>query len=249
MNPWPYPCLVAHRGGGMLAPENTIAAIRLGQSLGYRAAEFDVKLTRDDVAILLHDATLDRTTSGRGPAEGRSWSELATLDAGGWFSEAFRGEPIARFDEAARALRSRDTIANIEIKPTPGTERETGLAVAAKAAALWEGAAVAPLLSSFSMEALAAAREAAPHLPRGFIVSSPTDADFARMAQLEAVSLHCSRRQATRELFGRAHAAGLRVLVWTVNDPPEAEKLLGWGADGIITDNLRQFAWRFPELL
>ncbi|MCL4690661.1 MAG: glycerophosphodiester phosphodiesterase, partial [Burkholderiales bacterium] len=60
---------------------------------------------------------------------------------------------------------------------------------------------------------------------------------------------HCARQHATRALVDRAHAAGLRVLVWTVNDPPEAERLLGWGADGIITDNLRQFATRFPGLL
>ena len=249
MKAWPYPTLVAHRGGGSLAPENTLAALRLGQSLGFRAAEFDVKLTRDGVAILLHDATLDRTTSGSGPAGARTWEELAGLDAGGWLSDAFRGEPIARFDAAARLLRERGTVANVEIKPAPGTDRETGREIAALSAALWEGAAVPPLLSSFSFEALLAAKEAAPELPRGFIVAAPADADFERMARIGAVSLHCARQHAKPELVDRAHAAGLRVLVWTVNDPPEAERLLGWGADGIITDNLRQFATRFPTLL
>ena len=249
MNPWPYPRLVAHRGGGVLAPENTLAAIRLGQSLGFRAAEFDVKLSRDGVAFLLHDSTLDRTTSGRGPAGERAWAELSTLDAGGWLADAFRGEPIPSLDAVARALRERGTIANVEIKPVPGTDRATGRAVAQRCAALWEGAAVAPLLSSFSFEALLGAREAAPDLPRGYIVSSPTDADFGRMEQVGAVSLHFARQHATPGLIARAHDAGLRVLVWTVNDPPEAERLLALGADGIITDNLRQFATRFPELL
>lgn len=249
MKPWPYPRLVAHRGGGSLAPENTLAAIRLGQSLGFRAAEFDVKLTRDGVPILLHDATLDRTTSGRGPAGSRTWAELEPLDAGGWLSEAFRGEPIPRFDDVARVLREAGTMANVELKPVPGTDRETGRALAVRSAALWEGAAVAPLLSSFSFDALLAAQEAAPSLPRGYIVAEPTDADFERMDRAGAVSLHCSRKHATRELIARAHGAGKRVLVWTVNDPPEAERLLSWGADGIITDNLRQFATRFPELL
>jgi glycerophosphoryl diester phosphodiesterase len=249
MNPWPYPRLVAHRGGGSLAPENTLAAIRLGQSLGFRMAEFDVKLSRDGVAFLLHDSTLDRTTSGRGAAGERAWAELAAFDAGAWLSDAYRGEAIPSLDEAARVLRERGTIANVEIKPSPGTDRETGRAVAGRSAVLWEGAAVAPLLSSFSFAALQAAREVAPSLPRGYIVGAPTDADFARMEQVGAVSLHCARQHATRELIDRAHGAGLRVLVWTVNDPPEAERLLGWGADGIITDNLRQFALRFPELL
>lgn len=249
MKPWPYPVLVAHRGGGSLAPENTIAALRLGQSLGYRAAEFDVKLSRDGVAFLLHDATLDRTTSGTGPAGERAWADLAALDAGAWWSDAFRGEPLARFDDVARVLRERGTAANVEIKPAPGTDRETGRAVALLARSLWEGAPVAPLLSSFSFEALRAAREAAPELPRGFIVGEPTGADFGRLESLEAVSLHCSRKAASAELIARAHAAGCRVLVWTVNDPPEARRLLAWGADGLITDNLRQFATRFPELL
>ncbi|MCW5591793.1 MAG: glycerophosphodiester phosphodiesterase [Burkholderiales bacterium] len=248
MNAWPYPKLIAHRGGGSLAPENTLAALRLGQSLGFRAAEFDVKLSRDGVAFLLHDSTLDRTTSGSGPAGERAWAELATLDAGSWLSDAFRGEPIARFDEAARLLRERGTMANVEIKPAPGMDLETGRAVASLAQSLWAGT-TAPLLSSFSFEALMSAREAAPQLPRGFIVGEPTGADFERLRELEAVSLHCSRKAATPELLARAHAAGCRLLVWTVNDPPEAKRLLAWGADGIITDNLRQFAARFPDLL
>lgn len=249
MNPWPYPRFVAHRGGGILAPENTLAAMRLGQSLGFGAVEFDVKLSHDGVAFLLHDATLDRTTSGSGPAGNCNWTELAGLDAGEWHSEAFRGEPIPRFDEVAHVLQSRGTMANVEIKPVPGTERETGFQVAAQAASLWAGAEVPPLLSSFSFEALAGAREAEPQLPRGFIVSAPTDADFDRLATLDAVSLHCARQHARPETIDRAHRAGCRVLVWTVNDPPEARRLLEWGADGIITDNLRQFATRFGDLL
>ena len=83
MNDWPYPRLVAHRGGGALAPENTLAAIRLGQELGYRAHEFDVKLSRDGVAILLHDERLERTTNGQGRAADLAWAELQGLDAGG----------------------------------------------------------------------------------------------------------------------------------------------------------------------
>lgn len=246
---WPYPRLVAHRGGGLLAPENTLAAIRVGQALGYRAVEFDVKLTRDGVAVLLHDATLDRTTSGSGPAGQKTWAELAGLDAGAWHSDAFRGEPVARFDEVARALRSVETCANIEIKPSPGADRETGLAVARMAAALWKGAAVAPLLSSFSFEALEAAREGAPALPRGFITSAPDDADFESLERLGAVSLHCGRHHVTPDLVSRTHGAGCRLLVWTVNDPPEARRLFEAGVDGVITDNLRQFATRLPEFL
>ena len=150
MKPWPYPRLIAHRGGGSLAPENTLAAIRLGQSLGFRAHEFDVKLSHDDVPLLLHDATLERTTSGRGRAADLPWEQLKRLDAGAWHSEAFRGEPLASFEAAAKLLISKDTMANIEIKPTPGLDRETGRRVALATREFWKGAATAPLFSSFS---------------------------------------------------------------------------------------------------
>src|SRR5690606_30300452 len=118
------------RGGGTLAPENTLAAIRLGQSLGYTAHEFDVKVTRDDVPILMHDATLERTTDGHGRPKDLAWSELRALDAGGWHSEAFRGEPIPTFEQAAALLHSRGTLANIEIKPTPGFDVAEGRRIA-----------------------------------------------------------------------------------------------------------------------
>ncbi len=145
MKRWPYPRIFAHRGGGSLAPENTLAAFRLGQSLGYAAHEFDVKLSKDGVAILLHDPTLERTTNGKGRAADITWDELRGLDAGGWHSEPFRGEPVPSFEEVARLLRSKGTLANVEIKPTPGFERETGERVAQFAARLWQGAAVPPL--------------------------------------------------------------------------------------------------------
>ena len=169
MKGWPYPRIFAHRGGGSLAPENTLAAIRIGQSLGYRAHEFDVKLSRDAIALLLHDETLERTTSGKGRAADLDWVELAQLDAGAWHSAAFAGEKLASFEEAARLLRSKHTLANVEIKPTPGLEVETGERVARDAARLWAGASVPPLLSSFSYEALMAAKDAAPSLPRGWL--------------------------------------------------------------------------------
>lgn len=249
MNPWPYPGIIAHRGGGSLAPENTLAAIRVGQSLGYRAHEFDVKLAKDGVAFLLHDATLDRTTSGKGPSCELTWPELCAFDAGHWHSEAFRGERLASFEDAARLLRSRDTLANVEIKPSPGFEVETGKEVARAAARLWSDAKVPPLLSSFSFDALMAAREAAPHLPRGWLTKEIVAEDWKRMESLEAVSVHTDHRTLVPENIERAHAKGLRVLVYTVNDPAAAEALFASGVDTIVTDNLAEFARRFPEAI
>ena len=100
--PWPYPKLAAHRGAGKLAPENTLAAFRLGRGCGYRMAEFDVKLSADGVAFLLHDDTLDRTTNARGRADALTWHELSQLDAGSWHSPQYAGESRTTLAVVAR---------------------------------------------------------------------------------------------------------------------------------------------------
>lgn len=249
MKKWPYPRIFAHRGGGILAPENTLGAIRLGQSLGFSAHEFDVKLSKDGVPILLHDETLERTTSGAGKAADLTWSEMLKLDAGGWHSPLFRGERVPSFEEVAQQLRSKDTLANVEIKPTPGVDRETGEAVAREAQRLWSGAAVPPLLSSFSFEALMAAKEVAPQLPRGWLTKEFTEESWAQLESLEAVSLHTDHRKFDPARVAELHDRGYRVLLYTVNDVPTAEKLLTAGVDGLFTDNLKEFAARFPHMV
>jgi glycerophosphoryl diester phosphodiesterase len=249
MKAWPYPRIFAHRGGGSLAPENTLAAIRAGQELGFAAHEFDVKLSKDDVALLLHDDTLERTTSGKGRAADFAWSDLKRLDAGVWHSQAFRGERVASFEEAAKLLRSKETLANVEIKPTRGFERETGRQVASRARELWQGAKVPPLLSSFSFEALMEAKEAAPSLPRAWLSDEFTPADWSKLAVLEAVSLHTDHRKLAPGSIARLHDEGYRVLAYTVNSAAIAEKFLEAGVDGLFTDNLREFAQRFPEAI
>ena len=249
MKDWPYPRIFAHRGGGNLAPENTLAAIRMGQSLGFGAHEFDVKLSRDGVAMLLHDDTLERTTSGRGRAADFDWSELVRLDAGAWHSDTFRGERLASFEEAAKLLRSGGTLANVEIKPTAGFERLTGERVAAEARRLWSDASVPPLMSSFFFEALMAAKETAPSLPRGWLAEELTEEAWAKLSALEAVAFHTDHRRLARVSISRLHDKGYRVLLYTVNDVATAEQLLEAGVDGLFTDNLREFARRFPEAI
>lgn len=249
MSPWPYPKLVAHRGGGHLAPENTLAAVRVGRSLGYRMIEVDAKLSSDGVAMLLHDATLDRTTDGEGHAGALTWAELQQRDAGGWHAETFAGERIPSLEALAALCRAEGIAVNIEIKPSPGLESKTGEEVSRLAAQYWQGAPVPPLLSSFSRVALEAARAAVPTLPRALIAESPSDDDLAFLARINAVSLHSGWRAATPRLLDAVHGAGRRLLVWTVNDPPVARALFDAGVDGVITDNLRQFASRFPAFL
>ena len=164
---WPYPRWVAHRGAGKLAPENTLAAFRLGASHGYRMFECDVKLSADGVPFLLHDSTLARTTDGQGTAGEQPWSQLSQLDAGRWHSRAFAGEPLPTLQRIAHYCLANGHFLNIEIKPTPGQEALTGTVVAQHAARLWQDAAAPPLLTSFQPESLKSAREAQPELPRG----------------------------------------------------------------------------------
>ena len=118
--PWPYPRLCAHRGAGKLAPENTLTAMRVGHAHGYGMVEFDVKLCADNVSFLLHDATLERTTSGRGRADALPWRELARLDAGGWHSAKYAGEMLPTFASIARWARAHGVACNVEIKAMPG---------------------------------------------------------------------------------------------------------------------------------
>ncbi|MHA6914131.1 glycerophosphodiester phosphodiesterase [Ralstonia pseudosolanacearum] len=235
---WPYPRAIAHRGAGKLAPENTLAAFRHGAGFGYRMFEFDVKLSGDGVAVLLHDATLERTTSGRGRVDALSFGQIAQLDAGSWHSPAFAGEPVPTLAAVARYLRANGLLANIEIKPVPGTEWRTGAAVALDARTLWADAGVPPLLSSFSGAALAAAREAAPELPRALLLDTLPADWLDRLRALDCVALDANHRVLTPEVISAAHAAGFRVCCYTVNDVERASLLWGAGLDGLITDRV-----------
>ena len=240
--PWPCPRWVAHRGAGKLAPENTLAAFRLGAAHGYRAFECDVKLSADGVPFLLHDATLERTSNGRGSAGQQDWHGLSQLDAGGWHSRAYAGEPLPTLAGIAAFIIANGFQLNIEIKPTPGQEQSTGRVVAEQAARLWAGQPVPPLLSSFRPDALAAARQAAPELPRALLLDSLPAGwqDPAQALGCEAVVTH--HRLMDAGLLAQLRARQWRALVYTVNEPADAQRLLALGIDGLITDAVDRFS-------
>ena len=240
---WPLPLWIAHRGAGKLAPENTLAAFRLGAAHGYRAFECDVKLSADDVPFLLHDATLDRTTAGRGVAGALDWSELSRLDAGGWHSRAYAGEPLPSLQALAAWLHANAFALDLEIKPTPGTERHTGQVVGREAARLWAGPAAPPLVfSSFRSEALAGARETAPHIPRALLLDTLWPGWLDTAQQLGCAAVITNYNLMSAQALGQIHGAAMRGLVYTVNDPAPAAWLQSIGIDGIITDAVDRFA-------
>jgi glycerophosphoryl diester phosphodiesterase len=235
---WPYPSIIAHRGGGSLAPENTLAAIDVGAHYGHKMIEFDARLSQDGQIFLLHDDTLERTSNGWGVAGDLSWEQLIQLDAGNWYSTAFRGERLPLLSEVAARCAQHGMAANIEIKPTTGVEVATGRAIALAARQLWHDQAIPPLLSSFSFDALAAAQQAAPELPRGLLLDKWDDNWWVMIRQLDCVSLHINHKQLTAERTALLKAAGLRILVYTVNQPVRARALLNWGVDCICTDRI-----------
>jgi glycerophosphoryl diester phosphodiesterase len=234
--PWPYPLWLAHRGAGKLAPENTLAAFRLGAAHGYRGFECDVKLSADGVPFLLHDATLDRTTSGSGTAGDRPWAELSQLDAGRWHSPAFAGEPPPSLQAVAHFVLAQGHALNLEIKPTPGLEQATGQAVGQACAALWAGAAMPPLLSSFQPEALAGARRSAPGMPRALLLDTLWEGWLPVAQSLGCMAIVTQHRLLDAALMALLQAQGLRAACYTVNDDAEARRLLALGVDSIITD-------------
>jgi len=238
---WPYPRWIAHRGAGKLAPENTLAAFRLGASHGYRMFECDVKLSSDGVPFLLNDSALQRTTSGRGTAGERTWAELSQLDAGGWHSRSFAGEPIPTLENIAAYCLRNGYFLNIEIKPTPGQESLTGEVVAQHAARLWQGAAVPPLLTSFNPEALQAAKAAAPELPRGLLLDNLWTGWLETALTLGCVAVVCKHTLWDTSSVTQAKSAGFRTLSYTVNDEVAAQRLVDLGTDGIVTDRVDLF--------
>ena len=242
MTPWPYPRWVAHRGAGKLAPENTLAAIRVGAAHGYRMFECDAKLSADGVPFLMHDAALDRTTSGQGIGGNLPWSDLALLDAGSWHSRVFAGEPLAPLASVARFCLANDYFLNIEIKPTPGNERETGEVVASHAARLWQDAAVPPLLTSFQVEALEGAAATQPDLPRGLLLDHLSEGWLDTARRLGCVAIVCDHALWDAATVAEARAAGMRTLSYTVNDDCAVQRLLMLGTDGIITDRIDLFS-------
>ena len=228
------PAVVAHRGASAAAPENTLAALRLAAAMGARWAECDVRASADGVAVVLHDATLERTTDGRGSVAARTAAELAALDAGAWFDAGFAGEPLPTLAAVAAEAGRLGLGLNVEIKAETAAAARATVAAAAPVLAAWDGALV---VSSFQAAALAALRAEAPGLRRGVLCRRRVGtAEIAAARALAAVSLHADRRAFDAATAGRVAAAGLWPVAYTVNDTAEARRLWRAGVATLITD-------------
>ncbi len=221
----------AHRGASFDRPENTHGAFQEAVRQGADLIELDVRSSRDGEVMVLHDATLERTTNGTGHVWDLSAAELEALDAGGWFDERSRGERIPRLRDVLGRVAPSVPL-NIEIKGKAGL----GLAKRVVELAHELDASKRVVLSAFRFEHLVEARALDDEIPIGLLYEEPP-ADLAGDARRVAASfLHPAAGLVRPELIGAARALGLRTIVWTVDDPQVARALIAEGVDGIITN-------------
>jgi glycerophosphoryl diester phosphodiesterase len=211
---------IGHRGAAGHAPENTIAAILKGVSLGVDFVEMDVQSSRDGRLVVMHDALVDRTTDGAGLVSEMTWEELQLLDAGG-------GERIPSVEEALAAASGAGVM--LEVKTV-------GIGPALDRAVRASGFAGAVIYASFLHAEILEIRRIDP-LARTLALMECvplSGAAFARDAKASLVGL--AHETATAEFIATLHDAGLETMLYTVNEPRLIERAIGLGADGIISD-------------
>ncbi len=224
--------VIAHRGASSEAPENTAAAIRIAFRMRADMVELDVQPTADDRVVVFHDDRMERTTNGRGVIQQLRYPAIARLDAGAWFAPRFANERILLVSQALRL--SAPHRVNLELKATP---RPAILIAGVVRALRHTRATMRVLASSFEASLLASMREAAPTVARALLCARAPALALTRAVRLGCVALHPKASLVTPRLIAQAHAAGLRVHVWTVDDPALARRLARWGVDGVFTNH------------
>ena len=235
--PIAVPRLIAHRGASADAPENTLAAFRLAAAQGATWLEFDAMITADEAIVLHHDDSLTRCAGLDAVVSETPLSVVTALDAGGWFGPAFRGERVPTLAKTLTVMAELGLGANVEIKPCAGFEERTGELVAQAIARDWPATLPPPVVSSFSLEALAAAR---PHLPASAEIAPLFDAVpeewEAIAAGLGAGAIHTDHKTLTPDMAKAIRGAGLALRCYTVNDPDRARALFAMGVTSVFTD-------------
>lgn len=230
--------VIAHRGNASVAPGNTMPAVEGAWRAGADLVEVDLRLAEDGVAVVIHDATVDRTTTASGPVDRMSGTEVARLDAGTPFSPVFTGTGVPLLAEVAEFLASRPgTDLLLELKGDYTSEQAAGVLSTLAAA----GMADRTVLQTFWPQTIRSLRAADPHARLGLLVGSHVAPDEVMLPlSTEVGAFACNPRYdliaADPALVDRLHAAGMQVFVWTLNEPEQWAEALAWGVDGIITD-------------
>lgn len=227
--------IASHRGGGATAPENTLPAISAALTSGFDYVEVDVALTLDRQPVLMHDATVDRTTNGHGRLADLTLAEVAALDAGAWFDPEFAGTPVPRFSEFLDVLAESGHRAIVELKGVWDAPAVAALVADVANRGLERSIAVA----SFDARTLALAGTTSSVLSR-LVILRHLPADIVRAVQETGVRGIIVDRRAVLErpeTVDELHAAGIRVVVYTLNSDKQWDEVTALGVDGIVTDD------------
>ena len=230
------PPVIAHRGASAIAPENTASSFQRAALLGMKWVEFDVMLTSDGHAVVIHDETLDRTSDGTGRVCERTFDYIKTLDAGSWFGAEFSSEKILMLQELIVLLHQLDLSANIEIKAIPGMEETTARCVMKILEAYWSPEKNPPLISSFSRDILREVRRISPEAAIGFLMDHWEESWKEDCDALQAVAVDVNHLVLTPDRVKEIKATDRYVLAYTVNDPVRMRELLSWGVDAVFSD-------------
>ncbi len=234
--PLKLPHIIGHRGAAGYAPENTIEGIHVAADLGIEWVELDVKLTKDQVPIVFHDDTLDRTTNASGPVAEKTFDEIKELDCGSWYGESFIDTKIPSLEDAIDALLERNLGFNMEIKPCPGREKETAESALDILSSIWDEHDKL-LISSFQHVSLETALDMAEDWHRGLILPSEWPENLAELAEyLQLSSININGNTVTREQVEKIIDMNKACLAYTINDEHKARYLQAWGVDGFFSD-------------
>jgi glycerophosphoryl diester phosphodiesterase len=231
------PVIFAHRGASAHAPENTLAAFELALEQGADAIELDAKLTADGQVVVIHDATVDRTTDARGKVKELSLASLRSFSAGAFFASRFSAEKIPLLEEVFEAV-GRRTFINVELTNynSPRDHLVESACMLVKRFNLQKRV----MFSSFFASNLSKARSYLPEVPCGLLALNGLAGAWQRSfgyAFGNYAALHPNLVDVTPQQIQRVHRLKGRVHVWTVNAEAEMRRLFGWGVDGIFTDD------------
>lgn len=227
--------VIAHRGASGHAPENTLAAFRLAAKMGAQFIETDLRLTRDGHVIAIHDATVNRTSNGRGRVSRMSLAKIRELDAGGYLAGDKRSSPCERvptLEEILELARDARIGCYLELKSLAGQGLEGKVIRAVRAAKM----SSRTVIISFHSAILRIVRDLDASIVTGLIVAKPTARSIALAQRIGARQFLPRGDRVTPALLAKAQDAGLGVVAWTVNDPASMRRLIAAGVQGIITN-------------
>ncbi len=234
--PLNFPKVIGHRGAAGYAPENSLESIKTAADLGVKWIELDVKLTKDEVPIIFHDDSLDRTTNAHGNVKDMLFEDIKQLECGSWYGESFSGIAIPSLEEVIELLINLDLGLNLEIKACEGREVETAEVALDLLSHYWDNHDNL-LISSFSHVSLQTAMDVANDWHRGFLMEGEIPENWKDLADfLDVSTINIDGNKVTKEQVEEFMEFEKPILAYTINDPMKARELQRWGVDGFFSD-------------